>query len=271
MEQEVDKNKLKELKNIIILVLIDKEKYNSNLIKFEQEIPAGIYYTEIILESVSSDELMILEYHKVIELILERVEFINFHDKEEIYIRKLIKNSKHKNVQAFLTHYLQHNPKKTFLFPIMIDEVSKLTNEIDSYIERMLEYVDLMSFKFNDSNILKFHSETIKLISERLDESGYRFFELIFFKGNPFEYEERFHLLYPDLKLILLESSITEGFLNLLSDIFDFIPSKDSLKIFDKLLDEFRQPSSRNQISLFFSVIFEEFDENFQDYCYQYL
>jgi hypothetical protein len=259
---EVDKNKLKELKNIISLVSINKEKYISILKTFENENPSQIYFPEIIFESEPMSD-------KEKEIILEKMEF-NFHDNEETFIRKLIKNSDNPNVQTFLPHYLQHNSQKTFLFPIMIDEISKLTNEISSYIERVLNYVHLMSFEFKDSNILKFHSDTLKLISERLNEDGNKFLLSIFIEGNPNEEKERFNLLYPDLKLILLESELDEDLMILLPKILKYIPSEDIGKLLEKLLIIFADPDSRFWVHSCLSNIFVDFNKDLEDYSQQY-
>jgi hypothetical protein len=206
-----------------------------------------------------------------VDLILKRMKKIHFHDQEETYIRKLIKNFKIPNVKLFLSEYLKCNPKKTFLFPIMIDEVSKVTKEIYFHLEGVLNLVELMDFEFKDSNILKFHSESIKLIcTKKLGDSRFNLLEFILIKGNPIEDQIIFNLLYSDFKLILLKSDLSENYVNFLSKIFDYIPREDSLKIFERILFEFNQKTIKTKLAQnFFLAIFDDYSEENEDYSQQ--
>jgi hypothetical protein len=264
---KLEENKLKELKTILSLVSTNKEKNYPLLLKFEKENPAELYYLEIVISETNSDNDMI-------ELILERVKHFNFLDQIEPWTRKIIQNLDLQNVQSFFSEYLRCNPLKSSLFPVMIDEISKM-KIISFHVETTLNFLEFMTSDYkSDPNMLTFFIKVIKLITERQEKSRYRILNLIFsifFSKNLEGMKEKFDFLWPYSKFILLEFDNSEDYFDLIFTVFSLIPSEDALKIFEKILFEFTQPLNRDLAFHFFIFIFQNFNENYEEYSQRYL
>jgi hypothetical protein len=146
--EDFDKNKLEELKQIIYFG--SPEKIESKLLKFESENNAGFYYIELIFVS----DL------KTCRILTSRMKYINFKDKEEFYIRKLVKIIDQIGPFLFLQEFVKHNQNKTNLLLIIAHEIANDTFNFNNYFENVISFVSFVNF---DSNILHFYKLAIQL------------------------------------------------------------------------------------------------------------
>jgi hypothetical protein len=215
MNEDVDEQKLEELK--LILKQISKDNKDlSKLIQFEAENQFIFYYSELFTNSdIGMEEISIIE---------DRFGDYNFQNKEEKYLRKFIKvikdsDKKSDCIAMFLEGFISEDPKKTHLLLIAFEEIMNLHPHIHFWmICNLISYSHFMDF---DSNFIELYKRIIIKISSNelqytptMDLIKFMFF----FWGEELnsKTEILFNVLYPDLRLILLESDVCEEYLNFL-------------------------------------------------------
>jgi hypothetical protein len=250
MDEELDKEKLKEVKEILSMVSTNKE-YLPKLRTLEKENNYSLYVTQLIIDQLIDEETL--------KLILLRIGKINFYDKEEIYIRKIIQEFSKTNdhLQRFLENFLKHDTLKSYLFLIIIDEISKLNsgNSIISIIFGIVRFME------PDENILKFYFSSLEFISKDLDSS----YENLFFLAMCASRHELLDDLYPEIESIVLKAKISEDMLSFVEGMLKYIPKKNISRIFEKIGDGLKSPENQN---IFISLIniFKEYNKNLEEF-----
>jgi hypothetical protein len=251
MDEDLDKEKLKEVKEILSMVSTNKE-YLPKLRTLEKENNYSLYVTQLIIDQLIDEETL--------KLILLRIGKINFYDKEEMYIRKIIQEfSKTTNdrLQRFLENFLKHDTLKSYLFLIIIDEISKLNsgNSIISIIFGMVRFME------PDEIILKFYFSSLEFISKDLDSS----YENLFFLAMCAFRHELLDDLYPKIESIVLKAKISENMLSFVEGMLNYISQKNISRIFEKIGDALKGPENQNILVLLVQT-FKEYKKYLEEF-----
>jgi hypothetical protein len=246
-----DKEKLKEVKEILSMVSTNKE-YLPKLRILEKENNYSLYVTQLIIDQLIDGETLML--------IVLRIRKINFYDKEELYIRKIIQEfSKTTNdyLQFFLENFLKYNSSKSYLFLIIIDEISKLNsgNSIISIIFGIVQFME------PDENILKFYFSSLEFISKDLDSS----YDNLFFLASCALRHELLDDLYPEIESIVLKAKISEDMLSFVEGMLKYIPKKNISRIFEKIGDGLKGLENQ-KILVSLIKIFKEYNKNLEEF-----
>jgi hypothetical protein len=67
--------------------------------------------------------------------------------------------------------------------------------------------------------------------------------------------KEKTEILYPEFRKIFLESHFTQSYLSVLSMIIKFIPQEDSLKLLDKIENNFRIQNNKDHAILIYFLV----------------
>jgi hypothetical protein len=187
MNQFVDEVKLKELKKIVSL----EEENLPKLIQFEKENASRFYYTKLIQESEENSKF-----------IINRIKEVEFHDKEEMNVRKFIQTISSQNfgeidvesdVVKFFRSYLQFCPFKVEIFSIMIDEISKSNTNTTFKI-----ILDLVTVLESRETLLEVYKISIQQLTKYSDSSSFLLLDNILNCTHLLEYNEKFTHFYPN-------------------------------------------------------------------------
>jgi hypothetical protein len=171
-----------------------------------------------------------------LELILERMKQINFHDKEEMIFRRIIQSlskSTNKSLQTFLGTFFILHTSKTNLFLILIDEISKQKFH-KSVMKAVLSF---SQFMVPDENMLKFYSSSIKILSMNTVGS----LKLIYSLSTYASKHQLLDSLYPEIKSNFFESEISNKFIEYTLSFAHKIQKETILIFFDEIGDFLRE------------------------------
>jgi hypothetical protein len=264
MKKKVDEIKMKELSKILSLAIENHDL--SKLLQFEKE--NNITYYAELLTTKSPMETYVLQ------IILERIRKIEFSDYDVLFVRKIAdsilsfdEEDEHPYFlpQLFmvLDVYFSAHRNKTNLFLMLFQEFSTNFHVIDS----LLGIVKFMEF---DSNISRVYKEILQLASKHfLHVQSVEFSSIIVL--DLVDREEDLKPFYPELRNILLKSSLSMNYLHILELMISEIPNQDLLEIFQKFEGIFdSKEKNREYFYDYFMDIFESNNIGFEAFSSVY-
>jgi hypothetical protein len=263
MKKKVDETKTKELSKILSLAIENHDL--SKLFQFEKENNIT-YYAELLTTKSPMET-------DVLQIILERIRNIEFSDYDVLFVRKIAdsilsfdEGGEHPYFlpQLFmvLDIYFSAHRNKTNLFLMLFQEFS--TNF--SVIGSLLSIVKFMEF---DSNISRVYKEILQLASKHFDVQSVEFSCIIVL--DLVDREEDLKPFYPELRNILLKSSLSMNYLYILELMISEISNRDLLEIFQKFEGIFdSKEKNREYFYDYFMAIFESNNIEFEAFSSVY-
>jgi hypothetical protein len=254
---EVDKNKLKELTQILTLIEKDKNTL-PKLLEFEKENISILYYTELLTTKS-------LKNVKISCIILMRMKEINFFNQDEYFIRKMAKFISSSDCSDYpffivqstkvLHNYFSIFKENTRLYLLLFEEIATFSN----MFEYLMELVELLVF---DSILFKFFKETLQSVPQETTTNTPNLTISICLKIllklekagedlNPF---------YPDIRSLILESELSIHCIEIFNIMMDHIPIED----FTILIQKFEGIFNSSESIAFLNYFLKTFEkENF--------
>jgi hypothetical protein len=234
--EEVDKNKLKEL--IQILTQLSEDKKNlPKLLQFENENTSILYYTELLCTELDPTFFF---------LILKRIKEINFFNHDEFFVKRIIHSiSSFYEVEFMylvLHEYFSKCTKNSELLLLLFQSIRKSITDFQ-FFENVLDLAELMTF---DIIIFKIYKELLEMVSMGTSYLNIHLSWRIVL--NLKRAGEDLVPFYSCLRLLLLRSNPSASYFELLNVMSPYIPKEDSLKLSQKFkgifsLDLFKRDS----------------------------